>query len=84
MTEPTVQLYSQVCLNRNFPNYQLKQGDIARFIDTVPGPDGIEEGYVLEIFNALGESLNTVVVPKSAVSPLNSSHILSVRSLAST
>jgi len=47
----------------------------------VPDPEGIEEGYILEIFNALGESIDVVTVPKSAVAPLRSDEILSVRSL---
>ena len=63
-------LYSRISLNRDFPEYQLKRGDIATFIDTVPDPDGIEDGYILEIFNALGESITVVTVPQSAVAPL--------------
>ena len=63
-------LYSRISLNRDFPEYQLKREDIATFIDTVPDPDGIEDGYILEIFNALGESITVVTVPQSAVAPL--------------
>lgn len=77
-----IELYQQVSLAQDFPEYQLKKGDIATFIDTVPHPTGGEEGYILEIFNALGESINTVIVPKSAVIELKADEILSVRSLA--
>ena len=77
----TVNLYDRISLNRDFPEYNLKQGDIATFIDTVPDPEGIEEGYILEVFNALGESIDVVTVPKSAVVPLQPNEILSVRSL---
>jgi hypothetical protein len=83
MNDTTIPLYSRISLNQDFPEYNLKQGDIATFVDTVPDPDGIEEGYILEIFNALGDSIDVVTVPKSAVSPLRSDEILSVRSLAS-
>jgi hypothetical protein len=83
MNNTTIPLYSRISLNRDFPEYNLKQGDIATFVDTVPDPDGIEEGYILEIFNALGNSIDVVTVPKSAVSLLRSDEILSVRSLAS-
>ncbi|MEM7794644.1 MAG: DUF4926 domain-containing protein [Cyanobacteria bacterium P01_C01_bin.118] len=76
-----VELYTQISLKQDFPQHNLKQGDIATFIDTVPHPEGVEEGYVLEVFNALGESIKTVVVPKSAVAPLTSNEVLSVRSL---
>ena len=82
MSNPTVKLYDRISLNRDFPEYNLKQGDVATFIDTVPDPGGIEEGYILEVFNALGESIDVVTVPKSAVESLQSSEILSVRSMA--
>lgn len=76
-----IKIYQRVSLNQNFPEYNLKKGDIATFIDTVPHPDGGEEGYVLEVFNALGESIDEVIVPKSAVNPLQENQILTVRSL---
>ncbi|MGK7905116.1 MAG: DUF4926 domain-containing protein [Hormoscilla sp.] len=65
-----IELYQRVSLNRNFPEYQLKKGDVATLIDTVPHPHGGELGYVLEIFSALGESLNVIIVPMSAVTTL--------------
>ncbi|MEM9009484.1 MAG: DUF4926 domain-containing protein [Cyanobacteria bacterium P01_F01_bin.86] len=67
MNEATVKLYDRISLKRDFPEYNLKQGDVATFIDTVPDPEGIEEGYILEVFNALGKSIDVVTVPKSAV-----------------
>lgn len=76
-----IELYQRVALNQDFPEHSLKKGDIATFIDTVPHPTGGEEGYVLEVFNALGESINTVIVPKSSVVPLKADEILSVRSM---
>ncbi|NEZ55605.1 DUF4926 domain-containing protein [Adonisia turfae] len=81
MNESTVKLYDRISLNRDFPEYNLKQGDVATFIDTVPDPEGIEEGYILEVFNALGESIDVVTVPKSAVEPSHPNEILSVRNL---
>ena len=52
-----IELYQRVSLNKDFPEYGLKRGDIATLIDKVPHPSGKEEGYVLEIFNAIGESI---------------------------
>lgn len=80
MNEPAVKLYDRISLNQDFPEYNLKKGDIATFIDTIPDPEDIEEGYILEVFNVLGESIDVVTVPKSAVEPLQSNEILSVRS----
>lgn len=83
MNTNTIPLYSRISLNRDFPEYNLKRGDIATFIDTVPDPEGIEEGYILEVFNALGESIDVVTVPQSAIAPLRSDEILTVRPFAS-
>ncbi|NJN63334.1 MAG: DUF4926 domain-containing protein, partial [Coleofasciculaceae cyanobacterium RL_1_1] len=58
MNNIKIELYTKVALNRDFPEYNLQTGDLATFIDTVPDPDGIEEGYVLEVFNAIGESID--------------------------
>ena len=81
MKDSTVNLYDRISLNRDFPEYNLKKGDIATFIDIVSAPEGIEEGYILEVFNAIGESIDVVTVPKSAVEPLQPNEIFSVRSL---
>jgi hypothetical protein len=77
-----LELYQRVALGRNLPEYNLKKGDVVTLIDYVPHPSGGEDGYVLEAFNAVGESINVITVPMSAVHPLNKDEILSVRSLA--
>jgi hypothetical protein len=84
MNNLSIALYSRISLNRDFPDYNLKRRDIATLIDTVPDPDGIEEGYILEVFNVLGESIDVVTVPKSAVEPLRSDEVPQVRSLQVT
>ena len=61
------QLYEEVTLARDVPEYNLKQGDSAILVDIVAHPKGGEEGYVLELFNEVEESVNVVIVPKSAI-----------------
>jgi hypothetical protein len=61
------QLYEEVTLARDVPEYNLKQGDLAILVDIVAHPKGGEEGYVLELFNEVEESVNVVIVPKSAI-----------------
>ena len=43
---------------------------MAVLVDYVPHPEGGEEGCVLEVFNALGESLAVVAVRESEVEAL--------------
>ncbi len=79
-----LELYQEISLTRNLPKYQLKACDIATLIDFVPHPTGGEDGCILEVFNAVGESIAVVIVPLSAVKPLSGDEILTIRSLTKT
>ena len=78
----TLELYQEVALTRDLPEYQLKAGDIATLVDFVSHPSGGEEGCLLEVFNAIGESLTVIAVPISTIEVLRPDEILTVRSLA--
>ncbi len=80
----TLELYQRVALRRDLQEHHLKKGDVATLIDHVPHPNGGEDGYILEVFNALGESIAVVPVPISDVEPLRADEVLTVRSLAPT
>ena len=75
-------LYKEVSLRVDLPEDGLQIGDVAVLIDFVPhpSPDG-EEGCILEVFDAVGESIAVVTVAKSAIQPLKSGEILSIRPL---
>jgi len=76
-----LELYQRVALCRDIPLYQLKKGDVAMLVDRVPHPNEGEDGCVLEIFNALGESILVVAVSRSDVELLRADEVLAVRSL---
>jgi len=78
-----VSLYERVVLRRDLDDLGIKRGDVATVVDSVPHPEGGEPGCVLEVFNALGESIAVVAVPISAVEPLQADEVLAVRRLAS-
>lgn len=78
----TLELYQEVALTRDLPEYQLRAGDIATLVDFVSHPNGGEEGCLLEVFNAVGESLTVIAVPISTIEVLRPDEILTVRSLA--
>lgn len=77
-----LELYQEVALTCDLPEYGLRAGDIATLIDIVPHPRGGEEGCILEVFNAVGESIAVITVPISRVEVLRSDEILTIRSLA--
>ena len=77
-----IELYDQVALRRDVSDYGLKQGDIATLLEYVPHPQGGEEGCILEVFNAVGDSIAVITVPVSAIEALHADEILSIRLLA--
>lgn len=73
------ELYEEVTVTKDFPTQNLLAGDVAVLVDIVPHPTGGEDGAVLEIFNAVGESVGVVTVPISAIAELTAEQVPSVR-----
>lgn len=79
-------LFTEVALAQDIPEYGLQRGDVATVVEHLPGTQasGGDEGYALEIFNAVGESIAVVAVPVSAVESLQPTQVLSARSRLSS
>lgn len=75
------QLFQEVVLLEDIPKKGLKSGDVATIVEYHPVAKG-EEGYTLEIFNVLGDTIGVVTVAASAIGPLMEDEIFTVRSLA--
>ena len=82
MLETGVSRFQRVALTRDVPEHRLRAGDIASVVDFVPHPGGGETGCVIEVFNAVGESIAVVAVPLSAIEPLAADEVLAIRRLA--
>lgn len=80
----TLKLFSEVTLTQNIDEYNLQLGDVATLIDFVTHPQGKEDGCILEVFNAIGESIAVVTVPQSTVQPLQANQVLTTRLLSTT
>jgi hypothetical protein len=72
-------LYQEVAITNDFPDENLKAGDVAMLIDYVRHPNGGEEGAILEVFNAVGETIGVTTVPVSAIAPLRADQMPAVR-----
>jgi hypothetical protein len=72
----------RVAIRASFPEHLLRAGDVATLIDFVEHPSSGPRGCVLELFNALGESIGVVTVPEDVVEPLRADEVLSVRPMA--
>jgi len=77
-----LRLYDRVALKVAVPREGLRAGDVATVVDFVDHPAEGPRGCVLEIFNALGESIAVVTVSEKAVESLRADEVLAVRPLA--
>lgn len=78
----SLKLYEEVALRVDVLEDGLKAGDVARLVDLVPGPPGVGEGAILEVFNALGESICVTSVRAADVEPLSEDEVFTVRRMA--
>jgi len=76
-------LFKRVALRVDLPEHGLLKGDVATIVEHLPGKD-CEDGYALEVFNAVGDTIAVITVPQSAVEALTADVIPSVRPLAQT
>jgi len=73
-------LYTDAVLTCDLPEHRLKKGDIVKLVDHHIAPDGTE-GYSIEVFNAIGDTIAVTAVPASALEPLREDEILCARSV---
>ncbi len=74
-------LFEEIVLGRDIPGKKLKKGDVATIVEYYPVFEG-EDGYSLEVFNALGDTITMITVSESAIQHFTEDEVLSVRSLA--
>ena len=75
----TYELYSQIALAEDIPEHGLRRGDVARVVETIPPESANPTSYVLEVFNALGESMNVIIAQANQIEPLQNDEYFSVR-----
>ena len=76
----TFELFTRVALREDFPKHQLHRGDVAMIVEHHPVANG-EDGYSLEVFNAIGETIAVLVVSESQIEPLMRNEVLHIRLL---
>lgn len=74
------ELYTDVALACNLPEHRLRRGDIVKPVDHHIAPDGTE-GYSIEVFNAVGDTIAVTAVPASALEALREDEVLCARTL---
>ena len=72
------QLFQEVVLGIDLPEKGLKKGDIATIVEHHL-VNGGEDGYSLEVFNALGDTIAVVTVAESSIMALSANEVLNAR-----
>lgn len=74
------EIYSDMALTCDLPEHRLRRGDIVKLVDHHFAPDGTD-GYSIEVFNAVGDTIAVTTVPASALEALREDEVLSARTL---
>ena len=74
------ELYTDVALTCDLPEHGLRRGDIVKLVDHHVAADGTE-GYSIEVFNAVGDTITVTAAPASALEALREDEVLCARTL---
>jgi hypothetical protein len=75
-----LELFKEAKLTCDLPEHRLRRGDVVKLVDHHVAPDGTE-GYSIEVFNAVSDTLAVTSVPASALETLREDEVLSARTL---
>ena len=74
-----IEMFKEVALRRDVPEHNLRAGDVGTVVEILPHPTGGPRGVILEVFNAVGETIAVVTVPETDIQPLTADGIFNVR-----
>ncbi len=75
-----LELYKDAVLACDLPQHRLRRGDIVKLVDHHVAPDNTE-GYSIEVFNAVGDTIAVTSVPTAALETLREDEVFSARTL---
>jgi len=64
------EMFSEVKLLSDIPEYNLPQGISAIIVDYCPRPEGQEDGYVLEVLDENGNGFEVIAVSAAQIEPV--------------
>ena len=73
-----LELYTDAMLTSDLPQHRLRRGDIVKLVERHVAPDGTE-GFSIEVFNAVGDTIAVRAVSASALEVLREDDILCAR-----
>ncbi|GAB4027993.1 DUF4926 domain-containing protein [Spirosoma koreense] len=73
-------LFSRAILNKDFPQYGLKKGDVGIVVEHIFRA-GQDDGYILEFFDAQGNTVDVLPVLESDLEATRPNTILTYREM---
>ena len=70
------EMFGRVAFAVDMPDRQIQKGDIATVIEYFDDP---EPGYALEVFNALGETVDVLTASETELEALREDQVIHVR-----
>ena len=64
------EMFSEVKLRVDIPEYNFPQGISAIIVDYCPRPEGPEDGYVLEVLDENGNGFEVIAVSVAQIEPI--------------
>lgn len=78
----SIELFKEVSLRRDLPVEGLRAGDVGTVVEILPHPASGPRGIMLEVFNAVGDTVAIVTVPETDVDALTANEVFAVRPLS--
>lgn len=76
------ELFSQAALAEDLPDYTLQKGDLVTVVEHLPANGQHAEGYVVEVFDVLGNTLHVLSVHANQLQALKPNAIPFMREVA--
>ena len=76
-----LELYKRAAIAIDLPELGLRRGDVVTLVDELTARDG-SPGYAIEVFNAVGDTIDVYFIDASALEPLRADERLCVRQVA--
>jgi hypothetical protein len=73
-----LELYKRAAVATDLPDLGLCKGDVVMLVDELTTRDG-SPGYAVEVFNAIGDTIDVHFIAASAVEPLREDEVFCVR-----
>lgn len=74
-------LFERVALLKDVPGQDLKKGDIVTTVEFLKARHELPNAYVVEVFNAIGETIAVITVKEEDLEALTGHDVLSKRTL---